>query len=277
MSNRNYLFNLRKIPNINNNNQPIIIYGNSINKINDLENIIGPTGPCGTPGDRFATKTECPLFLRPSKNTTLIFRVEPGLAYISGNSVIVSEVGDNINSELNTFEGTIQFYSAKSGEIVIKEITNIKGEFGERKCYYNINLDGVDGAMGEQGPIGPTGPSCISDSCDEIYLVENTIIIPNQNNHIAYYKLLLNNNCSIENIECNLKNNQQANIIIKLNTIQQNLKAMICPINGFNNNYIDNIIIDNDKPYVLMTINKISTNIFNSCSQFYNDILNIKI
>lgn len=239
-------------------------------------NIIGPTGPAGLPGDRFATKTPYALVLRPSKNSTLIFKVEPGLAYISGNSVIVSEVGNDINSEFNTFEGTIQFYSQKSGEIVIKEITNIKGEFGQRQCYYNVNLDGVDGAMGEQGPIGPTGPSCISENCNELFLNNNTLIIPDQNNPIAYYKLLLNNNCCLENIECNLKNNQQANIMIKLNDVEQSI-SKIYPINGFNNNYIENIIIDNNRPYVLMILNKISNNIFNSCSQYYNDILNIKI
>lgn len=273
MSIRNeYLFKFRS--NLNVINKNIIKIENVSTKSTPY--IIGPTGPAGTPGDRFATKTQYALVLNPGKNTTLIFKVEPGLAYISGNSVIVSEVGDNINSELNTFEGTIQFYSPKSGEIVIREITNIKGEFGHQ-CYYNVNLDGVDGAMGEQGPIGPTGPSCVSDNCHDLFLNQTTLIIPTQNEPIKFYKLLLNDNSSIENIECNLNNNQEANIVIKLNNVQQNPNAIIHPINGFNNNYIDNIVLDYTRPYVLMTINKISDNIFNKCVQFYNDILNIKI
>ena len=138
MTNTNYLFNLRKISNSNNNKSPVIIYGNTIQTPNNLETLIGPTGAAG---DRFATKTPYELILKPSANTILIFKVEPGLAYISGNSVIVAEVGDNINSELNTFEGTIQFYSKKTGEIVIKDIVNMNRTTAWDD--FNINLTSV--------------------------------------------------------------------------------------------------------------------------------------
>ncbi len=47
--------------------------------------------------------------------------------------------------------------------------------------------------MGEQGPIGPTGPSCISENCNELYLIDNTLIIPVQENPISYYTLNLKN------------------------------------------------------------------------------------
>jgi len=276
MSNTNYLFNLRKMSNSNNNKPQVIFYGDNIEKPNiNLKTLIGPTGASG---DRFATKTPYELILKPSTNSILIFKVEPGLAYISGNSVIVAEVGDNINSELNTFEGTIQFYSYKSGEIAIKEITNIKGEFGENPHYYFVNLDGVDGEMGEQGPIGPTGPTCISEDCNELFLTNNTITIPIQENPISYYKLNLKNNDEISKLNCYLKNNQQATILIKLNfDLQDTDIASIYPIIGINNNFINIIQLNNDIPSTIMVINKINKEIFCSCNQYYKNLFNIKI
>ena len=275
MTNTNYLFNLRKISNSNNNKSPVIIYGNTIQTPNNLETLIGPTGAAG---DRFATKTPYELILKPSENTILIFKVEPGLAYISGNSVIVAEVGDNINSELNTFEGTIQFYSKKTGEIVIKDIVNIHGEFGVKTCYYYVNLDGVDGAPGEQGPIGPTGPSCISENCNELFLINNTITIPSQENPIAYYKLNLKNNDELQNINCSLKFNQEAIILIKLvfedyDTLDI---ASIYQIKNIKNNFTNTIYLTVDSPYAIMNLNKIENNIFCSCRQYFNSY-NIKI
>ena len=149
-----------------------------------------------------------------------------------------------------------------------------------KKCYYNVNLDGVDGAMGEQGPIGPTGPTgpnCISETCNELFLNENVLIIPFQECQISYYQLILNDNNIIENIDSNLKSNQQANIIIKLNISQENSKATIYPIYNLINNYVDNITLDANKPYVIMNLTRISNNIFNNCVNYYNNFLNIKI
>jgi len=275
MFNKNYLFNLRKILNTNNNNTKIIFYGDTITKSKpklNLETIIGPTGPSG---DRFSTKTQNALCLNPGKNITLFFKVEPGLAYITGNSVIVSEVGDNINSEFNTFEGTIQFYSFKSGEIAIKEITNIKGEFGENPHYYFVNLDGVDGA---QGPIGPTGPSCISEDCNQLQLINNELTIPIQENPISYYVLNLKNNDEISKLNCYLKNNQQSTILIKLNyELQDTDSASIHPIFGINNNFINIIYLNYDIPYAIMVIHKIEKEIFCQCNPYYKNTFNIKI
>lgn len=263
----NYLFNFRTKTHL---------YKKNIIKINNYtkptEYIVGPQGPPGPPGldgDRFATKTPYPLLLRPGNNVTLIFKVEPGLAYISGNSIIVSEVGDDINSELNTFEGTIQFYSAKSGEIVVKDIVNIKGEFGIRQCYYNVNLDGVDGAM------GPPGPSCISDKCIELFLDNNILNIPYQENPISHYFVLIDNNTEIHNINCNLTSNQQAIILIKLKNLENN--AIIFPINDINTNYNENIILNINKPYAIITLNKICDEIFCNCDSYYRNMFNLKV
>ena len=286
---KDYLLNFRS--NLNANQKNIIKIDNYITNTKPHQNTVtqgppgpegpqGPQGPPGSPGDRFATKTQYTLKLRPTKTATLIFRVEPGLAYISGNSIIVSEVGDNINSELNTFEGTVQFYSSKSGEIVIKDITNIKGEFGINKCYYNVNLDGVDGAMGDQGPPGPPGPpgpSCISEICNQLYLINNHLIIPQQDHPISHYELVLNANSYIQSIDCNLKTNQQANVVIKIDHNYNNINAFISPFSNTYNNYNDNLILDDEKPFVLMIVNKFNNNIFNNCTQYFKNYFNIKV
>ena len=96
--------------------------------------LTGPTGPSGKDGDRFCTKTINKTYLNPS-NDFIVMNVDPGLAYISGNSVIVAQVADNINSELNTFEGTIQYYNKNSGQIIVKDITNIHGNFFKEEYY----------------------------------------------------------------------------------------------------------------------------------------------
>ena len=43
------------------------------------------------------------------------------------------------------------------------------------------------------------------------------------------------------------------------------------------NNYVDNITLDANKPYVIMNLTRISNNIFNNCVNYYNNFLNIKI
>ena len=131
--------------------------------------------------------------------------------------------------------------------------------------------------MGEQGPIGPTGPSCISENCNELYLTDNTVIIPVQENPISYYTLNLKNNDKILYLNCNLKYNQQSIILIKLDFIEDTCSALISPINGINNNYTETIDLNFDIQYAIMTVTKIGNETFCGCIPYYKNLLNIKI
>jgi len=165
LMNKLQITDLHNIPVQNGSNSNIYWYKNFLvsSKNKNLDNkykeirIEGPTGPPGLPGDRFSTKTINKLLLEPTPHATIFFDVEPGLAFIGGNSVIIAETADSINSVLNTFEATIQYYNKYSGQIVVKDIVNIHGTFGVKECYYYVNLDGVDGAPGETGPTGEQG------------------------------------------------------------------------------------------------------------------------
>ena len=211
--------------------------------------------------------------MEPTEDITLIFNVEPGLAYISGNSVIVAEVGNDINSELNTFEGTIQFYSKKTGEIVIKNVTNIHGEFGVKLCYYYVNLDGVDGAPGAPGEVGPTGPSNVSETTLSLVLLDNTITIPEQINPITYYTIYFNNGDELRSIKSNLKNNYSAFVLIELYDLQynENSAATIFPMSNseMNINYNKNIVLNQDTPFVMLKICNIKNYDFMECVSYY--------
>lgn len=266
MERNHYLFSLNK-KNIISNNQV-----NYIQKIAGEKGEKGEKGEDGLPGDRFSTRTQNVICLKPAKNTVVIFRVEPGLAYISGNSVIVAEVGDDINSELNTFEGTIQFYSKKSGEIVIKDIVNIKGEFGVKTCHYYVNLDGVDGAPGEQGPMGPSN---VSEETISLNLLDNTITIPEQINPICYYTINFKNEDHLINIKSNLKNNQLAIILIELSDLcdNGNSSATLFPITSdkININYNTNITLNQDIPFVMFKIYNIKNLNFLECINYYKN------
>jgi hypothetical protein len=235
----------------------------------------GPTGSSGKDGDRFCTKTINKISLTPTENSLVIINVEPGLAYISGNSVIVSEVPNSINSNLNTFEGTIQYYNQASGQIVIKDITNIHGYFDREQHYYHVNLDGIDGAPGEQGPPGPTGPSNISETHISLVLLDNTITIPEQINLITYYTINFKNNDELKNIQNNLKNNQTAIISIELSDIYNNdtSTATIFPINNneIHINYITNIILNQDTPFIMLKIYNINNSIFLESVPYYKN------
>jgi hypothetical protein len=240
-----------------------------------LEGPMGPTGAAGRDGDRFCTKTINPTLVRPINNSFISFIVEPGLAYISGNSVIVAEVPSNLSDGLYTFEGTIQYYNKDTGNIFIKDITNIRGDFGTHECYYHVNLDGVDGVDGEQGPIGPTGPSNVSETHFSLILSDNNIIIPEQENPITYYTMNVNNNDEIKYIQSNLKNNQVAIILIELcdvNIIDTSFATFFTMYSiGININYNQNIILNQDMPFLIVKIYKINNNTFLECVPYYKN------
>jgi hypothetical protein len=127
---KNHLFNV--IPNKLNKSQ--VIFQNEIQKIDFLKGEKGDKGDNGTPGDRFTTKTLCEIILQPKKNSVVIFDVEPGLAYITGNSVIVAQIPKYLDDEINSFEGTIQYYGKESGQIIINDI-HCKLHFFSSTCF----------------------------------------------------------------------------------------------------------------------------------------------
>jgi len=235
----------------------------------------GPTGNSGKDGDRFCTKTISATRIRPTEKSFISIDVEPGLAYISGNSVIVSEVPNSINSNLYTFEGTIHFYNKDSGHIVIKDITNIHGDFGTHDCYYYVNLDGIDGAPGEQGPPGPTGPSNILETSVSLILLDNTITIPEQLNAITYYTLNINNLDEVKSLQNNLKNNQMAIILIELSDVQYNEHSAATIFTMYDTNliinYNKNIILNHDSPFAMLKIYNMNNNIFLESVSYYKN------
>ena len=76
---------------------------------------------------------------------------------------------------------------------------------------------------------------------------------------------------------CNLKTNQQANVVIKIDHNYNNINAFISPFSNTYNNYNDNLILDDEKPFVLMIVNKFNNNIFNNCTQYFKNYFNIKV
>jgi hypothetical protein len=269
-----YLFSLsKKTKNTNNiqpNNKKTIVQKSIIQKI-----IEGPTGPSGKDGDRFCTKTTNKIRLNPTRNSIIAINVEPGLSYISGNSVIVAEVPNHINDELNTFEGIVQYYSKLSGQIIIKDISNIHGEFKTPECYYHVNLDGIDGEQGPPGPPGPTGASYTSETSLSLILLENTITIPEQVNQITYYTLNINNNDEIKGVQSNLKNNQTSIILINLSDLQENDTSVATIYTMYNNsisiNYDKNIVLNQDIPFAMFKIYNIHNNIFLESVSYYKN------
>jgi len=271
MSNRNYMFNLRSFE--NNNSKIVAVIGNHIQHTNS--NIEGPTGPAGKDGDRFCTKTILPILFEPKKDGFFALQVDIGLAYITGNSVIVAEVVDNFLSDLNSFEGTIHYYNSKSGQIIITDIVNIRGEFGIKEAFYHVNLDGVDGEPGVEGPTGPIGPSSVSSSSTMIELIDNMILLPSQINPISYYTLNLNNKDEFKNIHANLTNNQTAIILINLSDLSDNPDtiAYIFPILNLNINvnYNSVISLNNVTPFAIFKLYNIENLMFSECITYFKN------
>jgi hypothetical protein len=101
-----------------------------------IETGAATTGPTGSPGDRFLTKTINPVTLNPTTGAIISLAVDKGLAYIVGNTV---KVVDSIYPGSN-FLGNVQFYSKSSGILILDEISSIEGLFGSPSRIYNVNL-----------------------------------------------------------------------------------------------------------------------------------------
>jgi hypothetical protein len=226
---------------------------------NDI--IVGPTGPQGMPGDRYSSKTLEKHIFDVTENSFIGLNIEPGLAYISGNSIIVSEVPTKIGSAINSFEGIVKYYNSQSGQIIIKNINNIKGTIEKIPNYYYLNLNAI---------LQPISSSCISPI--PILLNNNTINISEQDNDKQYYILNLKNNDEIKYIYTLLKNNQKAKILIKLDIISNETTAIIYPISNMNTNYNSNIILNVDTPYAIFKINVIKNLVFGECVSYFTPL-----
>uniref|UniRef100_A0A6C0ARB2 Uncharacterized protein n=1 Tax=viral metagenome TaxID=1070528 RepID=A0A6C0ARB2_9ZZZZ len=223
--------------------------------------IVGPTGPQGISGDRYSSKTIGKYIFDMKENSFISFNIEPGLAYINGNSVIVAEVPTKINSEINSFEGIVQYYNSQSGQIIIQDINNIKGTIEKIPSYYYVNLNAIP-------------QSIISSDISSIQLVlnNNTINISEQDNDIQYYILNLKNNDEVKYIYTLLKNNQKASILIKLDIISNETMAIIYPIININTSYNSNIILNTNTPYAILKIHVIENLLFGDCIFYFKNI-----
>jgi len=138
--------------------QAVKIVQNSSSGYTGPQGSTGPQGPTGytgytgPKGDSYNTSTITAVNINPSSGP-VTFTVSTGLAYITGNSVVVLRQSDSSNR----FEGTVTSYSSVSGLMIIGNIVNITGTFGS-SYVYNVNLDGIDGPQGATGYTGYTGP-----------------------------------------------------------------------------------------------------------------------
>jgi collagen type VII alpha len=120
---------------------------------------IGPTGPKGPTGfaDKYNSSTTTAVSISPREGGNVLLTIDTGLAYLSGNSVVIE---DSTNSN-NSFEGNVQYYNDSTGAILINNIKNILGTFG-LPVVYNINLE-MSGPTGTTGATGPEGPRGFGD------------------------------------------------------------------------------------------------------------------
>jgi hypothetical protein len=282
--NRQYIFNLKYsniIPKLNSlilqkelNQQDLTIIDKPTSTqpkmvtTNDI--IVGPTGPQGISGDRYSSKTLEKHIFDLKENSFIMLNIETGLAYISGNSIIVSEVPTKIGSGINSFEGIVKYYNSQSGQIIIENINNIKGTIEKIPNYYYLNLNAI--------------PQPISYNIEQtsipISLINNTVNIPVQDNNIQYYTLSLQNNDEVKYIHTSLKNNQQATILIKLDdnmlylddSILFKSSAIIYPILNINTSYNSHINLNNNSPYAILKINVIDNLVFGKCVSYCKNI-----
>ena len=104
-------------------------------------------------------------------------------------------------------------------------------------------------------------------------LVDSKLIIPEQINPITYYCMLLSNNHEIQSIQSNLKNNQNAIILLELSDLSTNEKssATILPMvdNRLVINYNQNIILNSDRSTAMLKIYNIHNLTMVECVPFY--------
>jgi hypothetical protein len=116
---------------------------------------IGPVGPTGQAGDKYNTRTVSPVtdMTTQVQSGTVNISVDPGLAYIQGNLVLVT---CDSSPSYPFFNARVISYNSTTGEISLNEITNITGTLLDNE-YYLLNLDGIIGPTGAVGPTGIAG------------------------------------------------------------------------------------------------------------------------
>lgn len=109
----------------------------------------GTNGTNGADGDRFTTSTTTTVDFNPAalNGANWSIQVGTGLAYIAGQNIIVAN-----NDGTKYFEGVVHSYTKESGQLVIKNITNITGfsMSGENQTLY-VSLTGRSGTNGTSG------------------------------------------------------------------------------------------------------------------------------
>ncbi len=109
----------------------------------------GATGPTGPVGDRYSTTSSDNLTIQLGP-PTVCFDVETGLAYSTGQTIIIAyDIG-------NSMEADVISYNALTGELCVN-VTSITG--GGSYSSWSVNMSG---APGPAGPIGPTGPTGVT-------------------------------------------------------------------------------------------------------------------
>jgi hypothetical protein len=136
------------------NNTKIVI--NSYGQIDSISDGEVYTGPTGLQGDKYLSPTLSNFSPLPAEGGTTTVTVNNGLAYITGNSIIVTATASPLS---NRFEGTVQNYNSNTGVLIIYNIVNFMGSIWATNTPAIVNLDGIDGPTGPTGITGPSNPN----------------------------------------------------------------------------------------------------------------------
>ena len=108
----------------------------------------GPTGPTGVRGPAYKSVSSS-ILLTPIQDSSVTFVIETGLAFSTGNPVIVISAN-------GSFHGTITSYTVNTGSITVGNIGFIEGTFGTSSTY-TVVINGIPGPTGPTGLTGSTG------------------------------------------------------------------------------------------------------------------------
>ena len=111
----------------------------------------GNTGNTGAPGDIYATRATGTYTLNASLSSSLLFTVNSGLAYTTGQGIVID--GDPLNYIIATVNG----YTGTT--LTALKTSYTAGTTNYTSSYWTINLDGAVGKQGPTGPTGSTGPT----------------------------------------------------------------------------------------------------------------------
>ena len=128
-----------------------------------IQGYTGPTGVQGITGPTGAgfltTSTELWGWGPVAPGYTGIIRIAPGLAYVSGSSIIISSP----TTMSHYIKATVSDYNIITGDINFIVISFTGSNIFDPELY-KVALNGLDGAPGPTGAIGVTGPAGESSS-----------------------------------------------------------------------------------------------------------------